>query len=112
MDDVKKERLIGVIYFATNFTECFSERTFMKVKKQNENHNNSDIQIYLQTNIQWSLFLKKKIFDTYQEYSEKLFSDCGLPKKLGNVPMSFQQPIYGFYNRMIQVSIEPAYLLT
>lgn len=104
---------MGVIYFAANFTESFSERTFIKMQKTNEIYNNSDIQVYLdQSDLQWSLFLKKKIFETYKEFSEMLFGDCGLPKKLGNVPVAFQQPIYGHYNRMIQVSIEPVYLLT
>ena len=111
--DAVKGRMMGVIYFASNFTESFSQRTSMKSKILNESYDNSDIQIYLdQSDLQLSMFLKSKIFETYKEFSEKLFSDCGLPKKLGNVPVAFQQPIYGHNNEMIQVSTEPAYLLT
>lgn len=46
-----------------------------------------EIAIHLdKTNQQLTFFLERKLLQTYTEFSEKLFGDCGYPIRTGNVP--------------------------
>lgn len=111
--DAKKGKVIGVIYFAKNFTESMSvirddgrfaeEATFFS----------SEIQVYMdKSDQQLTFFLEKKLRQTYQEFTEKLMSDCEYPVKLGNIPINFEPPIYGSFDGVYTDYIAPGVVMT
>lgn len=74
---------------------------------------NSRIQIFMdRTDRLITLFLDKNLQKTYQEYSEKLMSDCQLPIKSGNIPINFMEPIFGTFDDAAQDSMAPCTIMT
>lgn len=109
--DAKKGKIIGIIQFASNFSESLQE-----VREHGEHddatRSNSKMKIYLdQTNQQLTYFLQRKLYDAYREYSENMLIDCNLPKKLDNVPVVFLQPIYGMYEADFKQTMAPAMIM-
>jgi hypothetical protein len=86
-NDAKKGKIAGFVYFAPNFTESFESRRDSGRFLDDATLNNSEIQIYLdQTNQPITFFLETILRDAYKNFSENLFAECQLPKKIGNVP--------------------------
>lgn len=73
---------------------------------------NSLINVYLdQTNQQLTYFLQRRLYDIYKKYSESVLTDCGLPKKLDNIPIQFLKPIYGSYDTDFKHSMVPPFIM-
>lgn len=94
--DAKKGKIIGIIHFASNFTD--SLQTVHKLRKHADkgSRTNGKINFYLdQTNQQLSVYIMRKLYETYTSYSETTMVSCKLPKRLYNIPIEYQQPIFG-----------------
>lgn len=57
-------------------------------------------------------FLDKKLLESYTEFSEQLMIDCKMPMKLGNIPMIFNDPIYGSNDDSFKASMAPGLVMT
>ena len=113
-DDVKKGKVSGIMYFASNFTESLEELNKNGIDSTADGiFDNSRIQIYMDRTDQLTTFyLYKKLLQTYKEYSEKLMSDCQLPKKAGNIPINLMDPIFGSFDGEFQDSMAPSAVIT
>lgn len=83
--DAKKGKVSGIIDvdLETNTTDL---------------DNDNRIDVYLdQTNYPCSEFLGKRLFLAYQNFSENLMTRYNLPRRLRNVPINFETPIYGSF---------------
>lgn len=110
--DAKKGKVIGIIEFASNFTESLSAVQNSHEQLDIATRNASKIKIYLdQTNQQLTFFVQRKLYDSYRQYSQDMLSDCGLPKKLDNIPIDFLQPIYGNYEADFKQTMAPAMIM-
>lgn len=112
-DDVTKGVVVGIIYFASNFSESLETVNRDREQTLDSIFDYSRIQISMDRSDQLiSFFLDRKIWETYKEYSEKLMIDCELPIKSGNVPINLMDPIYGSYNSEYTDSMAPGLILT
>jgi ABC-2 family transporter protein len=111
--DAKKGKVMGVVYFAKNFTESMVQLRDDGRFSEEGSFLNSEIQIYMdKSDQQLTFFLEKKLRQTYQEFAEKLMADCQYPIKLGNIPMNFDKPIYGSYEGVYTDYIAPGVVMT
>lgn len=104
---------MGIIYFASNFTESLTDLRDDGRNAKNGSFVNSEIQIYMdKSDQQLTFFLEKKLRQTYREFAENLMSDCQFPIKLGNVPIDFKDPIYGTFDDEYTDYIAPGVVMT
>ena len=110
--EARKGNLIGIIYFASNFSESLNYLHYSEDEIDMQTRKNSIINIYLdQTNQQLTYFLQRRLYDVYKDYSENVLIDCGLPKKLDNIPIQFLEPIYGSYDTDFKHTMVPPFIM-
>lgn len=110
--DAKKGKVIGIIQFASNFTESLTQVHDLRGQADEVTRVNSKIKIYMdQTNQQLTFYIQRKLYDIYKKYSEDMLIDCNLPKKLDNVPIDFLEPIYGTYEADFKQTMAPAMIM-
>lgn len=110
--DAKSGKIIGFIYFASNFTESLDLVQQDGRFSDDGSADNSKIQIRMdQSDLQLTFFLQAKFYQTYKKFSQNMMSDCELPINLGNVPVTFEDPIYGNYEADFKHSMAPAMIM-
>lgn len=73
----------------------------------------SEIKVYLdKSDQQVTFFLEKKLIETYKEFAEDVMSDCHLPKQLANIPITFEDPVYGSFNDEFTDFMAPGVVMT
>ncbi|KAL7040383.1 hypothetical protein ACKWTF_000370 [Chironomus riparius] len=106
--DAKKGKIIGFLYFAKNFTESLDTVQRVGRDADDGSADNSRIDIYMDhSDLQLTFFLQSKFYQMYKNFTQHMMSDCNLPKKLGNIPVNFEQPIYGSYDTDFKHSMAP-----
>lgn len=111
--DARRGKVMGVIYFARNFTESLTEIRDEGRNAVEGSFLNSEIQIYMdKSDQQLTFFLEKKLRQTYLEFAQNLMGDCEFPIKLGNIPMDFMTPIYGSYDGVYTDYMAPGIVMT
>lgn len=110
--DARRGNIIGIIEFASNFTESLMEVHDLPGKADEVSRSNSKMKIYLdQTNQQLTFFLQRKLYDAFVRYSENMLIDCNLPRKLDSMPIDFRKPIYGTYDADFKQTMAPAMIM-
>lgn len=111
--DAKKGKVMGVIYFARNFTESLTNIRDDGRSAAEGSFLNSEIQIFMdKSDQQLTFFLEKKLRETYREFAENLMADCEFPIKLGNIPIDFMEPIYGSFDGVYTDYMAPGVVMT
>lgn len=110
-DDVKHGKLNGFIQFSENFTS--SLHPLNEWQDNMENHTeNGEIQIFLdQSDRQITFFLKQKLFDVFEEFTENLMQDCGKSRKSGSAPIRIET-LFGSLKDEMQRSMTPGIIVT
>lgn len=73
----------------------------------------SEIKVYLdKSDQQVTFFLEKKLIETYKDFAEGVMSDCHLPKQLANIPIKFEDPLYGTFNDQFTDFMAPGVVMT
>jgi len=99
-DDAKRGKIMGIIMFPQNYTESLKETL---VDNPNilaiASKNSSQISVNLDhTNPHLSMFLLKSLYETYKSYTESMLVDCKYPRKLRNIQLELEKPIYGSFD--------------
>jgi hypothetical protein len=111
--DARKGKVMGVIYFASNFTQSMADIRDEGRYASEGSFYNAEIQIFMdKSDQQLTFFLEKKLRQTYMEFAQELMADCKYPVKLGNIPIDFAQPIYGSYDGVYTDYIAPGVVMT
>lgn len=111
--DARHGKLIGIIYFATNFTDSLADIHINGQNANNGSFDNKDIQVFLdKTDQQITFFMERKLRQTFKEFAEQLMSDCGFPRALGNIPINFLEPVYGSYEQEFTDFVAPGVVMT
>uniref|UniRef100_A0A336MEP9 CSON012244 protein n=1 Tax=Culicoides sonorensis TaxID=179676 RepID=A0A336MEP9_CULSO len=109
----RKGNIIGIIRFAPNFTESLADIHENGRKADNGSFDSTDIEIFLdKSDQQVTFFLERNLLVTFKEFAETLMSDCGYPKALGNVPITFMEPVYGSLNEEFTEFMAPGVVMT
>lgn len=109
----RKGHIIGIIRFAPNFTESLSDIHANGRKADNGSFESTDIEIFLDmSDQQITFFLQRNLLLTFKEFAESLMSDCGYPKALGTVPITFMEPVYGNMDEEFTEFMAPGVVMT
>lgn len=106
-------KIWGFIYFADNFTESLQDVRDNVRDADAGSFHTSEIKVYLdKSDQQVTFFLEKKLIDTYKEFAEGVMTDCHLPKQLANIPIKFEDPLYGTFNDQFTDFMAPGVVMT
>nr|XP_050869463.1 ABC transporter G family member 20-like [Vespula vulgaris]XP_050869464.1 ABC transporter G family member 20-like [Vespula vulgaris]XP_050869465.1 ABC transporter G family member 20-like [Vespula vulgaris] len=97
-EDLRKGKLSGIIYFNKNFTQALQRRleNFRYIEDDIET---GEIKIWLDVaNRQIGLFLKNRLYDGYFKSMRNIMTECHLPLKIMDIPLNFENPIFGKKN--------------
>lgn len=112
LNDAKRGKIIGFMYFAKNFTESLNAVQSDGRFSDDGSAENSKIQIRMdQSDLQLTFFMQARFYQTYKKFSENMMQDCGLPIKLGNIPVTFEEPIYGNFDADFKHSMAPPMIM-
>lgn len=109
----KHGKLAGIIYFASNFTGSLEDVHINSRNAADGSFENKDIQVFLdKSDQQITFFLERKLRETFKEFAETLMLDCGFPKQLGNIPIQFEDPVYGTMDEEFTDFVAPGVVMT
>lgn len=96
MNDVDRKKTHAIVYFASNYTESYTDFSEHKISVGDGSFANSKIQVFLSnTNIFVNSFLKAALMKSTNSFIDELLVDCGLSAKLNVQPIHYEDPIYG-----------------
>ncbi|XP_053695189.1 ABC transporter G family member 20 [Sabethes cyaneus] len=109
----KKGTVWGFIYFKDNFTESLQDVRDNVREAEPGSFHSSEIKVYLdKSDQQVTFYLEKKLLETYKQFAENLMTECNLPKQLANIPMNFEDPVYGTFNDEFTAFMAPGVVMT
>ena len=86
----------GYISFHKNFSESFLARLWNPMDIDEVTRADSSAQIYLDmTNQQVAFAMHKRILDGFNNFMTDLLTDCNMPVALADIPLKFNDPVYG-----------------
>ncbi|KAE8751826.1 ABC-transporter, subfamily H member 01 [Frankliniella occidentalis] len=104
---------IGVLHFGPNFTEWLEARRRYGSELTAEEVDQGEIPIWLDmSNRQLGTIMTKSIVDSYHAFSRDLLSTCHANPKIGEIPVHFEEPVYGVENPNFAVFAAPGIILT
>ena len=96
MDEVNVKETDAVVFFASNYTESYTDLRDNNYNTGDGSIDNSKIQVFLSnTNVFFNYLVKYALMKSTKGFIDELFVDCGMSLKLNTAPIYFQKPIFG-----------------
>ncbi|XP_043497831.1 ABC transporter G family member 23 [Polistes fuscatus] len=112
-NNLRQGKLSGMLHFGKNFTEALQRRFESERYLENEEFEMGEIQVWLDmSNRQIGIFLKNELYKRYFETVQDVMKECNLSKKVANVPLNFEEPIFGILEQDFTSFSSPTYILT
>ncbi|XP_015604185.1 ABC transporter G family member 23 [Cephus cinctus] len=114
---VKKGTIVGFMYFGANFSQALQRRRDYDWLREEDITEKEvlegEIQIWLDMgNRQIGLHVKKKLFDRFFEIFQDIISTCNIAKKYADLPIKFENPMFGTKDPKYSTFMAPVFLLT
>lgn len=110
--DAKRGKIIGFIHFAPNFTESLNTLQTLGREADSGSVDNSRINFRMdQSDLQLTFYMQLTFYQIYKDFVQNMMGDCNLPIKLGTIPVSFEQPIYGDFKNDFKQSMAPPMIM-
>lgn len=111
--DAHAAKIIGYIHFAPNFTQSLVEIRDDGRRASDGSFEGREVKIRLDnSNQQISYFLERRLREIYRDFAEDLMVDCEYPKKLSNIPVYFETPVYGSFDVEYKQYAAPGTIMT
>uniref|UniRef100_T1HFL7 ABC transporter domain-containing protein n=1 Tax=Rhodnius prolixus TaxID=13249 RepID=T1HFL7_RHOPR len=108
IDFAKNNHLWGVLHFVQDFTDALSARIEEPFIKDTVVVENSSIIIFLDSsNKIIHGIIERKLRDSYLEMATDIYQACGYPTKFTDLPIKFEEPIYGNTNPNVKEFLAP-----
>lgn len=113
LDAVRAGEVWGAIHIGENFTDAFIARAALGREADEETIDQSEIKVWLDmSNQQIGVMLNRDLQLAYRDFAMKMLDQCGSNPKLGDVPIQFDEPIYGTMNPSFTDFVAPGVILT
>ncbi|XP_046993217.1 ABC transporter G family member 20 [Schistocerca americana] len=110
---VKNGDAWGALYFTENFTDALVARMGLGRLADEETLDQSEIHVWLDmSNQQIGLMLNRDLQFAYRDFAKDLLTACGENPKLADVPIQFQEPVYGTNDPSFTDFVAPGVILT
>uniref|UniRef100_A0A1B0B3C6 ABC transporter domain-containing protein n=1 Tax=Glossina palpalis gambiensis TaxID=67801 RepID=A0A1B0B3C6_9MUSC len=111
--EVVTGRAWGAIYIRKEFTEAFKTRSLIGHLADDEILEKSEIQVWLDmSNQQVGLMLYRDIQLAFRNFAVLLLEQCGQNPKHGDLPIRFEEPIYGSMAPTFTDFVAPGVIVT
>ncbi|XP_021960922.1 ABC transporter G family member 20 isoform X3 [Folsomia candida] len=113
ISEIEKGNMWGYISFPSNFSEAMIERGISGNLADNETLHASRIKIKMDMSNQQIAFSLQRIFlETFQSFSKRLLSDCDYDPASGDLPLQFEEPVYGHDHPSFMEFLAPGIVLS
>jgi huntingtin len=112
-DSVRHGITWGAIHIPRNFSQDFISRVYACTTADNETLQGSTIKIYLDnTNQQIAYLMKELVFMSFQKFSKTLMRNSGLLEEMGDIPVMFEDPVFGGMQSSFTEYMAPGLILS
>lgn len=109
----KRTEVLGYIMFPSNFSESMRVRMEEGRYAADGAVENSVLSVHIDmTDQQIGYFIERKLRDSFGSFVKNVLADCNLPTGLGNIPIQFQEPVYGSFDIEFQQYVAPGVVMT
>ncbi|XP_011307480.1 ABC transporter G family member 20 [Fopius arisanus] len=109
-DAVKFGQAVGLVHFDRNFSKSLQAR---RDRLELESNTSGRIEVSLDMgDRQIGLHMEKTLFSKFFEIYEMIVSECRIPKRFVDIPLKFEDPVFGAMNQKFSDFMAPTFLLT
>ncbi|XP_019699572.1 ABC transporter G family member 23 isoform X3 [Harpegnathos saltator] len=113
IEAVRTGQAWGALYFTENFTDALVARMALGKDSDDETLDQSEIKVWLDmSNQQIGLMLSRNLQYSYRDFVKDLLSSCNQNTKVADVPIQFEDPIYGSNDPSFTDFVAPGVILT
>lgn len=110
---VKHGAIVGYIHFKPNFTQAVDQILTDGTNAEDDVFDQREILVRLdKSDQQITYFIERRLREAFQNFTQKLMTDCELPKGLANVPVNFKDTFYGTFNDEYTDFVAPGVIMT
>ncbi|KOC58957.1 ABC transporter G family member 23 [Habropoda laboriosa] len=111
--DIMKHKSVGIMQFKQNFSASMREMLDDFLAVSDEAILSSRIKMELHNpDRQINLFIQKKLFESFLNEYEKIMKECKISPKYADIPVRFEQPIYGTKDQNYVSFVTPPFVLS
>ncbi|XP_068150519.1 ABC transporter G family member 20 [Drosophila tropicalis] len=113
LKDAKRANTVGYIHFAHNFSESLYSLMEEGIHAPDGAVDNAELGVHIDmTDQQVAYFMQRKLRDKFKNFMEKVVEECNASKALVELPVQFQDPIYGSNDIEFQQYCAPGVVMT
>ncbi|OAD53905.1 ABC transporter G family member 23 [Eufriesea mexicana] len=102
----------GILHFHRNFSDSMTNRLENSLDVSNDVITTSRINIFIYIlDYPTYFYVQRELYDIFLKQYEKIMEECGASRKLGNVPILFEEPIYGSKEQTYFSFLIPTFVL-
>ncbi|XP_050545650.1 ABC transporter G family member 20-like isoform X2 [Daktulosphaira vitifoliae] len=112
IDAVRNGNAWSALYFSDNFTEALVARMALGRITDDETLEQSEIKSWCDmSNKQIGLMLNRNLLLAYQDFGQEILKSCDENPKLANIPIQFNEPVYGKADANFSNYVAPGVIL-
>ncbi|KAM3959847.1 ABC transporter G family member 23 [Aphomia sociella] len=109
---VSRAKYHGAMHISRNFSEALATR-LRDGDVGDDVVDDSNINVWIDTsNFQISNFIKSQLLKAYKEFIKRTMIACGKNEEMAQLPINFNQPIFGEKNAQFQTFMAPGIMMT
>ncbi|XP_077286475.1 ABC transporter G family member 20 [Arctopsyche grandis] len=113
INSVKRGEIIGALHLSSNFSLATEERQRDGRDASDSSIENSNANYWLDmSNHQLTIFLKKRLYSDYVNFNKDVLSECHNSPRLADIPIKFNDPVYGNADASYAEFMVPGVMLT
>ncbi|CAK9808490.1 ABC transporter G family member 20 [Anthophora quadrimaculata] len=113
LEDITKHKTVGIMQFKKNFSSSLQEmlEDVLSVSDQTIISSRIEMEIH-NPDRQINLFVQRKLYESFFYDYENIMRECKIPPKYADVPIRFEDPVYGTKDQGYLSFVTPPFLLS
>lgn len=113
VSEITWQKSVGIMHFSRNYSYALQLKLDDFLSLEDPDIIASQITVSLYTpDRQIGLFVEKTLYDVFVKEYRKIIKECRIPQKFADVPIHFEDPVYGSLNQKYITFITPPFLLS
>ena len=113
LDRVPKEKSVAIMHFKRNFSHAMQAKLDDYLGMSDEEIIDSQIEVAIHTaDKQISFYLQIKLQDFFFDKYKTILKQCKITPKFANLPLQFEEPIFGKKDQNYATFVAPPFILT
>lgn len=110
--DVASGKLWGYISFPANFSKQLFERQLASLNPENDTIAGSSISLKIDYSSQTvAALLQRILLETFHTFSGQILKECGFDERAADLPLTFEDPVFGQKDTNYREYLAPSMLL-